>query len=429
MYLKKVAFEIQKKIKELSSNKKLDNKRIYLFGYNIYTEHINSCLCNEDYRLYGIIDNNKEKQGKMVFDILISDPESINWKTDDIILIASMHENDMCKQIQRLTDKVEIIALVNMRECIHEWDNENRFWMTENYERETRKIYHGEKVYEKLKGSEQLIIVPAPSIGDAFLGGICFCDHKKMDLNNVKIIVVSKGVYKTTQLFGIKNVEIISKEDVDALLKFILFCGLESKENIIICGWMDSLTSMAAYKKLSFVNYYAKYVFKLSDNHPMFFPSIWDSRIEEAVLKKNGLVRNKSVILAPYANSVHELPIQFWELLTKKLFDMGYFVFTNIVGNQKVIKGSKGLDIPINQLGNYLEYAGYFVSLRSGLCDVVGRSKCKQIIIFRNQVAALYSSEIEFFDMHSQNVSQNANQYVYDDDNFYKNIDMILSLL
>lgn len=423
-----VEIVIQKKIRELSIQKKLIDKRIFVFGYNIYWECINNSLSCEGYKIYGIIDNDKKKQELEICNFPIYDPKSICWGGGDVVLIASKHKKSMMQQIFEMSEEVEIFNLVDVEECLKEWETKQKFWIDDNYQLEIQKLHQGEKVYNRIKQEEPLFVFPFPSIGDAFLIGLYFSQYKLINQQKIRVVVGSKGAYKIMQMFNIKELEIVSEQELDALFKFVSFCE-KNKEEVFICSWMFVFELMARYKKLSFSEFCAKYVFRLENKKEANFPSIWDVKLRESELENKGLVKGKTIIVAPYANSVQELPIQFWEELVKRLINMGYYVFTNVSGNQKAIKGSNGLKIPLNQLGNYLEFAGYFVSLRSGLCDIVGHSICKQIVIFREEKIEPKSSQIAYYDLHPEKISEDSVQLLYHDTSFYSNIDRIISSL
>ncbi len=412
---------IRKRIKEISDKKILYKKQLFIFGHNIYTDYINNLLHEEGYILSGIIDNNKEKQGKKICNTIIFSPEEISWGQNTLVLIASKHEESMREQIKNISDEVEIYSLYDFSEM----ERMNEFWKKENYEKEIEVINQGALIYEKLKQKERLIIFPPPALGDIFIGCLSLQDYaKKIKSKNLKIVVSSKGAYKVTQLFEINNVVIISEREMDALVKFTDFYG-ESGEDII-CSWGGAFWLMSMYQKVPFAQYCAKYFYGL-ERYSMRFPSIWDEDIKDE-LASLGLVEGKTIILAPYANSVEELPIQFWEKLTEKLLKMKYCVVTNIVGMQKPVKGTMGIQIPLRQIGSYLEFAGCFIALRSGLCDVAGQSRCKQIIFFRDQQCGFHTSVLECYDMHAENISADAIQCLYDDD-FERSIDRVVNYL
>lgn len=419
---------IQNNIRKLSKQKKLDKKKILLFGYNTYTEYINNVLYDEGYTLYKIIDNDKKKHGKRAFTIQIVNPGNINWEDKYVVLIASSHIKEMIFQIQQLAENTEIFNLLDFAEYKKNVWKKDKFWLDENYKTEIEKLYLGFETYNKLKEDDPLVIFPPTALGDIFVGGLSFPEYmKKRNLKSIKVVVSSIGAYKVVQLFKIKNTTIISEDKMDALVKFIFFSNVGKED--IICSWGGTFWFMSTYMKIPFAKYCAKFFFVLGNEYKMQFPCIVDRNLDEIELENKGLVKEKTVILAPYANTVDELPFQFWEHLAKRLTDLKYVLITNVISNQKPVKGSLGLEIPLNQIGSYLEYAGYFISIRSGLCDVVGRSNCKQIIIFRDQKCGFQTTLIEMYDLHSEGISPNAIQCLYDENDFFKTIDMVIESL
>lgn len=329
----------------------------------------------------------------------------------------------MAEQVRQLSGEAEIFSLIDFIQWDNQQEKEEKFWLKENYEREVSKLYLGSQVYDHLKKKELLLVLPFPSIGDTFLVGTNFAAYQCLSLHNIKVVVGSKGAYKVMQMFSIIS-EAVSEQEQEALYKYICFCG--KAQDMITCSWTFKLEAMARFKGLSFAQFIPRYFFCLGSDSHKYFPSIWDNEMRETEFTEKGLVKGKSVVLAPYANSTGELPWQFWEFLTEKLLKKGYCVFTNIVAGQKPIKKSMGLEIPLEQLGSYLEYAGHFIALRSGLCDIAGRSLCRQIVIFRDGYIAPNSSWIGYYDLHSENIAEEAVQIVYDDKDFFKNVDLVM---
>ena len=302
---------IRKKIKTLSIDKKLDGKILYLFGVNIFTEHINNCLYYENYKLSGIIDNDITKQGKSIYNILISAPESINWKQEIVVLIASRHKEEMKKQIFHLSGKAKIYELIDFVNYEENLEKNNAFWDEDNYNNEIKKLYQGELIYRKLKQKEPLVVFPTTALGDIFVGGLYFGAYKKkLRVSNFKIVVASKGAYKVAELFEVKNIASISEQEMDTLVKFLFFN--EFKDGDTICSWGGQPWFISMYKRIPFAKYNVKYFYKLNDCQ-MCFPSIWDKKLDELELNKR-IVKGKTIVLAPYANSMDELPFQFWEI-------------------------------------------------------------------------------------------------------------------
>lgn len=416
-----ISVEIKTSVREFSRQGKMEGKRIFLFGLNIYTERINNFLYEEGYRISAVLDNDKGKQGKDIIDIPVLAPDSIYWGGQDIVLIASKHEKSMREQICQLSDgMVETASLVDLAQHIEDRGKSEKFWLDENYQFHVEQLCLGEVIYHRVKQKEPLVVF-WNSIGDIFLFRIYLPEYKKRNgLEDVKIIVSSDAAYNAARIFGMNNVEKVAENECSALIKYIFF--LENKEDIVfVAEWWAR--PMGVYKNVGYPRYIAKYTFHLDDPYRLDYPSIWKGCLNETELLKKGLIKGKSIILAPYTNSIPELPLQFWEILAERLGRLGYFVFTNTAGKQKPVKGTKKIEIPLEQVGIYLEHAGCFIALRSGLCDIAGHSRCKQIIIFRE---LMLEQGILRTDLHIEHVSDHAIQYIYCDSDFYKNVECIL---
>ena len=90
------------------------------------------------------------------------------------------------------------------------------------------------------------------------------------------------------------------------------------------------------------------------------------------------------VIIAPFASSANEIENGFWEELANELMLKGYSVYTNVTKDREDIKGTKRLDCSIVELLGYAENANVFISLRSGIVDLVAGCKCKKIVIYND---------------------------------------------
>lgn len=411
---------IKASVKELFHQKRMDGKRLFVFGLNCYTECINNFLYEEGCRISAVLDNDKGKQGKDVIDILVLAPDSIYWGRKDIVLIASKHEKSMREQIRQLSDGMaETVSLVDLVQHIEDREKSEKFWLDENYTFQMQQLCLGEEVYRRIKQREPLILCGS-SLGDIFLLDVYLPEYqKKTGFKDIKFVVSSNGAYHTARVFGMDRVEKITEKENAALIKFILFL---EKTGEAVWGPNRYADAMAYYKKIAFPRCWAKYILRLDEPYQLNFPSIWEGGLNEAELLEKGMAKGKSVILAPYANSVAELPLQFWEILAKKLWQLDYFVFTNIAGSQRPVEGTWGIEIPLEQIGSYLEYAGYFIALRSGLCDIAGHSRCKQIVILRENVGRRIPSG----DIHTDHISDHAIQYIYCDSDFNKNVECIL---
>jgi hypothetical protein len=94
------------------------------------------------------------------------------------------------------------------------------------------------------------------------------------------------------------------------------------------------------------------------------------------------LIKGKTVILAPHAKSVVQPPLSFWERIASTWLNRGYLVYTSINEGEQPISGTNPLTLPLSEMVSAAEYAGIFIGLRSGLCDVLHTANCRKILVF-----------------------------------------------
>jgi hypothetical protein len=77
-----------------------------------------------------------------------------------------------------------------------------------------------------------------------------------------------------------------------------------------------------------------------------------------------------------------KLPSAFWENVAKDHLRRDYGAYTNTTGSEPPIRGTRPLAIPISQMLSAAEYAGTFIGIRSGLCDVLYTANCRKTVVF-----------------------------------------------
>ena len=108
-----------------------------------------------------------------------------------------------------------------------------------------------------------------------------------------------------------------------------------------------------------------------------------DSAKVQALLKQIGGKPNKTVLIAPYATTSVLIPPpdDFWTTIVSTLQERGYTVVTNCSEKEVPLKGTSSILIPYAHIVPFLDTAGYFIGVRSGLCDIISTTKAKKIIL------------------------------------------------
>ena len=115
----------------------------------------------------------------------------------------------------------------------------------------------------------------------------------------------------------------------------------------------------------------------------MIGPCLADKADEiEMLFKRYNLKCGKTVLLAPYATCVDSFPANFWENIVDRLQKKGYTICTNCGKDEIPVVGTEGIFIPYSSIIQFLDKAGAYIGIRSGLSDIISSSKCKKVVFY-----------------------------------------------
>jgi hypothetical protein len=355
-----------------------ENKKVFLFGHCNATEEMADYLLLRFILPVAILDNSVSKQGSTYRGIPIISPEIIckyNSK-NSVILIASRFFAQMFEQCRRIGYNGEILQIV-------EYNSFSEYSLSEEtIMRKTERMLRGKVTLDKIRydyPTHHLVICPNNALGDvywamSFLPSYC----AKNKIFETVIIVIGDTCCKVAEMFGRNNIITLDKKQMDELVQAVIFTN---EKNSIISHhdrpYTDSIIKWLNKHFLSFVDYYRYAVYGLASEVEPISPHLF-SLFEN----KENIPKGKTVIISPYANSVAELPSEFWDKIVTEYTQKGYAVYTNVVGDEKPLAATNPIKIPIVQMPSAVEYAGIFIGMRSGLCDIVHTSNCKKIVVF-----------------------------------------------
>ncbi|MDR0394206.1 MAG: hypothetical protein LBH77_03505, partial [Tannerella sp.] len=97
----------------------------------------------------------------------------------------------------------------------------------------------------------------------------------------------------------------------------------------------------------------------------------------------NRLVVGKTILLAPFSTGLKNflLDDSFWEDISDFAISEGFTVCTNCFGDEQPVRNTVGISLDFSEIVPFLNMAGCFIGIRSGLCDIVSTSLCKKIIV------------------------------------------------
>ncbi len=302
-------------------------------------------------------------------------------------------------------------------------------------------IRKGKNVLREIKrttGNDQLLICPYPGTGDAFLTGRYLLKYiAREGITAYRVITCSGGFAKILTLFGIKkeNILVIKKNQMNNLKNYINYKGVDKNGGIrylLYWGLGGQKASLfEGYNGLTFEDLFKLCVFKLPiDAKPRkIFQRISDSEAEKEIIRM-GLIPNKTVVLAPYANSFYEeLTVEWWENLARSLQDKDFCVATNSSGvDEPPIKGTMAVSFPYDSINVMMDKCGYFIGVRSGLCDILSDSNCRKIVIYQSFIT---NRRMEFFSLNQFREGQDLYEFknVYGDGEDGKLMQMVLEAI
>lgn len=353
-------------------------KTVFLFGHCNATEELCDYLLENHCVPHCFLDNNQKKQGTFYGDIPILSPDVISsFSSEDcIVLIASRFFHTMSEQLHKLGYEGDIVETV-------EYNSYQAFSIEESvFQQKKQRVLDGfacfETYHEKFP-QRYFVLCPYSALGDVYLAMSyleAYCE--KHHIFSFVVFTVGNPCGEVARLFTKEPVISLGQKEMDAFVQAVLLMGI--KTGILAHHnhfYTDSSFQILQSELISFPQYYRDVVFGLDDTVEMAVPLHG-----KEVSCKEKIPKGRSVILAPYANSVVEAPKSFWTDLVKGYQAEGLHVFTNIIEGQEPLDDTTSLVLPISEMCDAVCWAGYFVSLRSGLCDVVHTAKARKTVVF-----------------------------------------------
>ncbi len=206
---------------------------------------------------------------------------------------------------------------------------------------------------------------------------------------------------------------------------FMLWGGKELDMTILF-PWTYSLyvnrCRVRMVPPFNFMDTYQWYVFNLHEKAALRLPCF--PEIPSEIWEERGVAGGRTVIISPEANSVTGLRVSFWNELTLELRKRGYCVFVC----NKNTKGYQAdrLFFTYEQGKSLLEYAGYFIGIRSGLCDIISTARCRKVILYPAVGSGLdfnhHRTEIDFCGLNAMGLTTDGEELAEIDSILMRNI-------
>lgn len=396
------------------------DKDVLIFGCTIYARDIRDILQENGIRLEGILDNNQKKAGMTCLGVPVYLPESYFQEVDrnTVVILCSKYHREMAEQLHTLGCS----CMIDIQVAESQRNEEDSLEVLQ--ERFTD-VEEGYQIYLRIQQKDSqkhwLFLCPYPGTGDVYMA----CTYlnaflEKEQLGPYVMVVSAESCRKTARLFGVKQIERVTKDEMEKLLKAWEFLGTKKMlvKPLLYWGWRTKRYLYAdEYQQITFNEMFLYDVFDLPyQTERKRIEVDYQSGYAECLFKELGLKPHQTVIIAPYAGSfVPEMGIDVWEEIAAGLVQKGWTVATNCSGDkEKHVPGTVPIWFPYQEAVQVLEYAGGFIALRSGLCDIVSQAKCKMVILYESGFNA---ARYEYFSLKKMGLNPDAAEFIYEKKN------------
>ncbi len=411
----------RKYIRHLIKSRKVSaDNTVIIFGAGETSKEAMGILREFGIEISKVVDNDVRKQGKYCSGVAIEDPVVIKeqWQDGMVVLFYSYyHADEMASQLTGygLKDGKDFFSLVKYEFM------QNTVW------KQSYRVMRGLQLYDKLRRKypdcEKVLLCPYTGTGDIYLiGGMLQQYLEQESIHNYVFIVVSTACRKIAQMFEIKNIEQLPGETADYIVKANMFCPDRCDVLVLNDSWVSVYTNpterLRGYKGLNFTDMFSEIVFQIQGDLSLSFPD-WRKHEEEAqtFLGGHNMLPGRTVILAPYSNTLSEFPNQLWEQLVARLHEKGYTVCTNSCGaKEPPIKGTEGVFFPLSIAAAVVSLAGGFIGARCGLCDIISSADAKKIILYDRDSYFYQGTTREYFSLNDMGLCQDAIELDYNGD-------------
>ncbi|MCR4675592.1 MAG: hypothetical protein K5675_11305, partial [Lachnospiraceae bacterium] len=381
---------VLKQRKEIEKIVSVRKKNIYLYAN---TNVARMCLdVYGDCNILGVIDRNaasEEAVSEGVSLFGLEQLEKIDFEKD-IILVTNRRCEEVAYELEKRGGKLnQNIFLLNLKPDINDWEDEE---LLDYIEKEFKK---GERIYNSLRKKyprEKFLLSPWKASGDIYVAGLYFKEYIERNCKGgYRIFVTSPAAKKVASIMGYDS-EVISQDDMNDMLVYIRYRGFETTNSLNI-----NVNYPIKDKPQRLGLLLRVLDFNTAHQRVVFGSEVKKTRIE--LLQKNsdelfeqyGLQKGNTILLAPYSNTLGNIPKEAAADMARRLKQMGYSVCTNIAGDEEAIEGTTGLFLPYDIVLDFVNKAGGIIGIRSGLFDIVSSTDAKMAVYYQKSHQSLFS--------------------------------------
>lgn len=242
-----------------------------------------------------------------------------------------------------------------------------------------------EQIFDIVFQKDVMYLCCPASIGDTLYTAALVKAYKQENPEIKKVcLVLKKGHKELGNLFPSVDEVLVSDEIVEVLDHYSLFKQIWKGKNYLYGHFKKSLRF--EYEQ----GYFQEDCKKILPRYQKLIMNLHEpAELEKINLPQKSLAimeQRHCIVLMPYARTAPLLPPSFWEILVRQLKQKEYVVYTNLGSEkEKPIQGSEPMAESLLDTVLFCENCTAVIALRSGLCDLLGFTKTKLIVINTSQ--------------------------------------------
>ena len=375
--------------------KMLAGRRIYIWGADYKGAAIANCLTKKGFPIEGFLDS-KRTDNPMNLPTLLPENIIYNGGSNKYFIIISMlllHKRDIldCLESNAFYKDDYYYPALEMEFC-----RKNRAAYSE--EQLICLLRDGREIAQSLNPHEFYFLLWGGHIGDEAIA-LSWLWALKAEKHIPSLTVITSEKYAgLARLYNedVDNIITLSGKELTALAFSAQNDSAQEMLYYNIVGYEWNFISIEKQTPipLTLLMYKVRHLGLPWDTKSKYIEGYGDqNKYVQEIAQEYAIKKGKSVILIPYAKSACMLPLDLWIELASILKNE-YTVYTNVAEGEYPIEGTNPIHIPLEYMVDVARYAGYTVSIRCGLADVLalGKCNCQVLYYIKNQMQERYAN-------------------------------------
>lgn len=347
---------------------------IFLFGDNSNAKRLIEFYL-KDYNVEAVLDNDIRKSGSLISGVPIKFPEQQLLSERKKVLIAANHYSEMLAQLQEIGyQENKDVFVVATNENASDEELVELDWRMEQ-------LKAGAEAYAEFleRYPSTWLFYNPRATGNTYLLGRYILDYvERNGIDNYIVFNKKKSSWKLCELMGVPAQ--IAGSDIELICNFADVVGWKELQVKTMDPYSTrtNLIRIRGYKGLDFHSIYQYVLFECDKLKTE--PRLRQNNTEK-LFAEWGLQAGKTVLISPYSYTVNTIEKKVWEQLIVEIKKLGYEVCINCSNDEEKWEGEKCVFLPYFDVVDFVDRAGVFLGVRSGLCDILSEMNGKMIIL------------------------------------------------